>query len=692
MAILLLRPGGDLAYISDYEVYRTWGQLGAMGYQTFVNVWSVYPPLFPALMLPLFEWASRIPPWFEPGLFFNLFFGLEMLCFECGVFVLIYRLAHKLALDSAHSPLLLTPLSAPVIYALLFTPLYTLLGWFEAMPLFFLLLAVDRLLAAPRGWISSAVAVGLGFLTKLVPLIFIPLAIRWLGGRLSWRAARDEWFNQRSSGNLLRPTLFTLIFLGVVGGLGYWLVRGNLDLAFSSLQANAIRPPWQNLWAILDGYYTYGIVPDIRNLESLQHGQWESRLPWNFIALVFGLIYLWLYTRPYDWSQPRTLIAFTGVSIIWLFLYSKGWSPQFLLWILAFLVLLQPTFRGLVLATFLTLNNVVESAIYLVLLPDQHWLLIGTVLMRTLLLLLLMGEWLGQIWPTVTPGLRLQRISQQLANGLMVLSLIGLIAATPRMAQAYTDRRLAEHVCQPAIAYLQANTAAPNRLIITDQIEVWQELYPWLRQDYSFRVVDGYNTLDRPWPEVAAERMVDFVGQREFWWIHQPGLPPNPNELSQVPGTLLEAQTLGACTVERRIQLPEEPLALARPAADEEIALWAVDWGPVQVGTDFDLVLYWQTATAVTERYTVFTQLLNEAGQLVAQQDNLPVGGLAPTDLWQAETLIRDPFRLALPPDLLPGDYRLIVGMYNEAGRLTWQVSAEQVADHVAFDVRVTAD
>ena len=36
------------------------------------NLWTAYPPLFPAVMLPLFELASRIPPWIEPRLFFHL--------------------------------------------------------------------------------------------------------------------------------------------------------------------------------------------------------------------------------------------------------------------------------------------------------------------------------------------------------------------------------------------------------------------------------------------------------------------------------------------------------------------------------------------------------------------------------------------------------------------------------------------
>ena len=96
LALLLFRPGGFIADASDYDFYYLWGQQIPQGYTTFVNLWTAYPPLFPALMLPIFEWSSRIPPWVEPRLFFHLLFGLLLLLFESGNLILIYRLALKL--------------------------------------------------------------------------------------------------------------------------------------------------------------------------------------------------------------------------------------------------------------------------------------------------------------------------------------------------------------------------------------------------------------------------------------------------------------------------------------------------------------------------------------------------------------------------------------------------------------------
>lgn len=79
-AIVLFRPGGFIADNSDYEFYYAWGLTIPMGYTTFVDLWTAYPPLFPALMLPVFEWSSRIPPWVEPRLFF-ICFSVSSCCF-----------------------------------------------------------------------------------------------------------------------------------------------------------------------------------------------------------------------------------------------------------------------------------------------------------------------------------------------------------------------------------------------------------------------------------------------------------------------------------------------------------------------------------------------------------------------------------------------------------------------------------
>ncbi|MEZ4861040.1 MAG: hypothetical protein R3C14_07035 [Caldilineaceae bacterium] len=705
LALLLFRPGGLIADASDYDFYYEWGLQGPRGYTTFVNLWTAYPPLFPALMLPVFAWSSRIPPWVEPRLFFHLFFGLELLLFECGNLILIYRLARKLgypplgALASASSahydanslPSLSPILHPALLYALLFVPVYTMIGWFEAMPLFFMLLGLDLLLSRQRwGWLGSAVAAALGFLIKLTPALLVPLAIRWLGAQLSWRAVRTTWFKPQSPHNLLRPALYSLLFAVIVVGVGYPLAQGNLALALSSFRINSIRPPWQSVWALLDGYYGYGLVPlDMRNLIGLERQLWPSQLPWGGITLAFVLLYLWLYTRAYNWQAPRTPVAFAAVSVIWLFLYSKGWSPQFLVWILAFLVLLLPTLRGILLMIMLSLINVAESHFYLVMLPDQHWLMAATVITRTLLLVLIAAELLGQIWPGVNTGLHLQRVAAQAGVGVMLLALVGASVGAAPLSQAYTASRLAKHPCREAIAYLEQEAIWPNQRIVSDQIEVWRDFYPWLGDAYTLRVIDGYDPTDRPWDEMIAARLDAYAGQDEFWWVTYNDLPTHAARYFAQPAIkLISEETFGKCTVARVMHLVSTPLATVAVAGGP-ILLHTAKWGKAELGQDFALVLYWQAETPVTASYTVFVHLVDGAGQLVAQQDNLPVMGLAPTAMWQPGKLIRDPYRLLIPTTATPGVYQVQVGLYTDDGRQSLTLADGTTAEQIVFSIEV---
>ena len=182
--------------------------------------------------------------------------------------------------------------------------------------------------------------------------------------------------------------------------VGYPLVRGNPALALSSFRVQSMRPPWQSIWALFDGYYDFGqVLLDNRNPAGLSNQVWESVLPWPLISALFLLFYLWIYTRPYRWDQPHTLVAFTGASVIWLFLYNKGWSPQFVLWMLAMIALLMPNGRGVAIAVALMLDNFIESTLYIIVLRQEIWILWGTVLLRTALLMLLGLEFLGRSGP-----------------------------------------------------------------------------------------------------------------------------------------------------------------------------------------------------------------------------------------------------------------------------------------------------
>lgn len=750
LAIWLMRPGGFIADASDYDFYVDWGEQAARGYKTFETLWTAYPPLFASLMLPIYELSARIPPWVDARLAFHSLFGTFLLLFECGNLVLIYRLSSKLYGTSVRQydstsvgqiaddldPRLTTyvsettsdvsrlsakpPLHPVIFYVLLFVPVHTLLGWFEAMPLFFLLLALDLLLVTRPvalrrewGWIGSAVAMGLGFLVKLTPIILLPVAIRWLGAKLSWRAAREEWFNPKSPGNLLRPTLYTLIAAGTIVAIGWWLVGGNLSLALSSFTVNAIRPPWQSVWAVLDGYWGYGWVPvDMRNLGGLETVVWESRLPWAWITLAFGLLYLWLYTRPYDWSKAQTAIAFTGISAIWMFLWSKGWSPQFLVWIVAFIALLLPNVRGVLLALALTFVNVVEAYVYLIFLPNERWILVATVILRTVLLIIVAVEFLALIWRSTRDPVAAPAGFQRWAGiatwvALVATLLVGVIGA-PRAAQAYGERRLGENPCYDAIRFLQQQAVESplTTKIAMTEIEVWRNLYPWLRDDFALRVIDSYSADDAPPDATVSQRLRDWVGNEEFWWLYTDHAPePTPQNLSffdDEATRTLSSEQLGDCHVERTIYLPGEgdggeALASAEvnagPAlgdpngAPGAIELRQIVMGRAQPGDDLPVVLYWHATGEVPDSWTVFTQLFDASGALVAQQDNIPVNGLAPTNTWELWHLVRDPYALDIPA-VATGPFTLHVGLYNESGnRAPFTNANGEGADHVTIPI-----
>jgi hypothetical protein len=85
----------------------------------------------------------------------------------------------------------------------------------------------------------------------------------------------------------------------------------------------------------------------------------------------------------------------------------------------------------------------------------------------------------------------------------------------------------------------------------------------------------------------------------------------------------------------------------------------------VESGRMVRLTLFWQAHEPVPERYAVFAHVLNEEGQLVAQQDGEPLGGSRPTNTWSEGDLIADRVGIPIPPEVPRGSYRLVVGMYR---------------------------
>jgi 4-amino-4-deoxy-L-arabinose transferase-like glycosyltransferase len=77
------------------------------------------------------------------------------------------------------------------------------------------------------------------------------------------------------------------------------------------------------------------------------------------------------------------------------------------------------------------------------------------------------------------------------------------------------------------------------------------------------------------------------------------------------------------------------------------------------------LTFVWQARKPIDDGYKVFVHLVDGNGQLVAQRDGEPLGGSRPTTSWEVGEEITDRVGLLLPPDLPPGEYDLLVGMYD---------------------------
>jgi hypothetical protein len=91
-----------------------------------------------------------------------------------------------------------------------------------------------------------------------------------------------------------------------------------------------------------------------------------------------------------------------------------------------------------------------------------------------------------------------------------------------------------------------------------------------------------------------------------------------------------------------------------------------------QAGDTINVTLEWQSLAPAEESYTVFVHLIDLANRPLVALDYTPLGGSAPTHLWIPKWLpgqkMLDPYRLALPDDLPPGEYLIEAGLYEMTG------------------------
>ncbi len=91
---------------------------------------------------------------------------------------------------------------------------------------------------------------------------------------------------------------------------------------------------------------------------------------------------------------------------------------------------------------------------------------------------------------------------------------------------------------------------------------------------------------------------------------------------------------------------------------------------PLRSGDVLPLYLTWRAYAETDRDLTVFLHVLNADGEIVAQNDRRPFDGRFPTAVWRVDEELSDTMQVALPQDILPGDYSIRMGLYDQTGRL----------------------
>jgi len=355
---------GDFAY--HFEVARS----AAKGLLPYRDYWYEYPPLIPLIgQLAYALGGGRFTP-------FAIFLALTMLVFEVGNLGLIRQIGTRL-----HGPELGAWLGW--LYALCAAPFFLMFWNFEAIVTFFLLLPLWEMLNRRAG--GAGVAIGIGALVKVVPLVMlVPL----------WRHMAPR-----------RAAIGTLWAGGIttIGAAAVLLVGAEKGLGEPSLLAQFAKSSHQTVWALIDGNTGTGVFPsDLATRQdvaaALQPRQNPPVIPAWVRLVPFGIVGLIAFVR--TGRTDSGIIGLGGAVLTLAYLWSSGWSPQWVAGLIPFLLLARPS-DGVVFGLGITVLSLAEYPVLYLLFGGPEGLIasaypafVALILARTVSLMLIgFGVW-----------------------------------------------------------------------------------------------------------------------------------------------------------------------------------------------------------------------------------------------------------------------------------------------------------
>ncbi|MCA0452527.1 MAG: DUF2029 domain-containing protein [Chloroflexi bacterium] len=311
----------------DFQTYFQIASLSDSAGMPLRDWWSEFPPLWSYFSVIVY----KLQPNFTG---FSMLLGIVFLVFDIGNLVLIRKIASQVY--SAE-----TGQALAWVYALLLAPLVFVFWTFEVVVAFFMLLSVWWLLRERD--LLAGIGIAIGTLVKFTPLVL-------LGSMWRYRKTRQA-------------ILPTVVSVGIVAAVYAVFFLQNAAMTMPSLTAQFSKASYQTVWALIDGNYrtgNFGPLEDRLDPQRATIVQGNPAVIPGWLRLAAGVVigvFVFVRTRRFD---AKGLLAFAGISLLIFFLQAQGWSPQWLVQIIPFILLCFPTRDGVILVVLLSLVTFVE--------------------------------------------------------------------------------------------------------------------------------------------------------------------------------------------------------------------------------------------------------------------------------------------------------------------------------------------
>jgi len=253
----------------------------------------------------------------------------------------------------------------------------------ESIALFFALLAVYYMLSKKAA--LTGLSVGIGAMTKIFPVLLIIPAAKKL------KPSRDKVL-------LLGSTTMVVLFANLP------FMIGNPFMWIGAYTFHGARGPWETVWALIEGWYGHGgaevlhpyyevFIPymQFRGIyppSPSDHAYFLWSHPWlPTLLLILGLGSLLL---SYFLINENSLLEGTALTLFSFMFFSKGYSPEFTVFLLPFVAMAFKRVRKILLCAAFEVGTLVQSIVWR---PGMYSssLLAFAVILRTALFLLIIS-------------------------------------------------------------------------------------------------------------------------------------------------------------------------------------------------------------------------------------------------------------------------------------------------------------